>query len=159
MCIRDRLRTQPQGGVLTDGAAIVVSGISKVYRIRKSGAVRPTRATEAIVERIAHPFRREPVEEFEALSGIDFEVPFGEAVGIIGRNGAGKSTLLKILTRITAPTTGRIELGGRVGSLLEVGTGFHPELTGRENIFLNGTPVSYTHLDVYKRQAISRAWA
>lgn len=136
---------------MADDAAIVVSGLSKVYRIRKSDAERPTRATEAIVEKIAHPFRRDPVEEFEALSGIDLEVPFGQAVGIIGRNGAGKSTLLKILTRITAPTRGRIELGGRIGSLLEVGTGFHPELTGRENIFLNGTLLGMKRAEIRAR--------
>lgn len=130
--------------------AIAVSGLSKAYRISRSGH-RPTRATEAIVERLRHPLRREEYEVFEALSDIDFAVPFGEAVGIIGRNGAGKSTLLKILTRITAPTTGRIELGGRVGSLLEVGTGFHPELTGRENIYLNGTLLGMRRQEIRRR--------
>jgi lipopolysaccharide transport system ATP-binding protein len=119
--------------------AVSVSGLSKAYRIARNAKNRPSRATEAMVERLKHPLRRTEYETFEALSDIEFEIPWGQAVGIIGRNGAGKSTLLKVLTRITAPTTGRIELGGRVGSLLEVGTGFHPELTGRENIFLNGT--------------------
>jgi lipopolysaccharide transport system ATP-binding protein len=118
--------------------AISVSGLSKTYRVA-SRADTATTAAEALLRRLRNPSGRLQSEEFRALDDVSFQVPQGEAVGIVGRNGAGKSTLLKILTRVTAPTTGRIVLGGRVGSLLEVGVGFHPELTGRENIFLNGS--------------------
>lgn len=123
---------------MTESVAIRASGVSKYYRIATNDD-QPSTAAEAVARRLRHPLERTHYEEFRALDNLDFTVPWGEAIGILGRNGAGKSTLLKLLTRVAAPTKGRIELGGRVGSLLEVGTGFHPELTGRENVFLNGT--------------------
>ena len=91
------------------------------------------------------------VEDFWALKGISFDVKQGDRVGIIGRNGAGKSTLLKILSRITEPTTGRVKIKGRVASLLEVGTGFHPELTGRENIYLNGAILGMEKAEIKRK--------
>ena len=96
-------------------------------------------------------FSKIEIEVFNALEGVSFDVNKGDVVGIIGKNGAGKSTLLKILSQITKPTKGRVEINGRVASLLEVGTGFHPELTGRENIFLNGTILGMTRKEVKEK--------
>ena len=94
---------------------------------------------------------RRPKVDFWALQGVDLQVDRGQAVGIIGHNGAGKSTMLKILTGITAPSTGELRLRGRVAALLEVGSGFHPELTGRENIFLSGTVLGMTRSEIHKK--------
>ena len=122
-------------------SAISVESLSKRYRIGQYasayGTLRDT--ISDAVGRIARRESRPHYEEIWALKNISFEVPEGTVLGIIGRNGAGKSTLLKILTRITTPTEGRATLRGHVSSLLEVGTGFHPELTGRENVYLNGS--------------------
>lgn len=98
-----------------------------------------------------NPFHNNPGESILALDDVSFKVEQGQALGIIGRNGAGKSTLLKILSRVTAPTSGVVKIKGRIGSLLEVGTGFHPELTGRENVFLNGAILGMTRTEVQRK--------
>ena len=132
--------------------AIRVENLSKQYQLGGQQAAYQT-FREALIESASAPLRwlkgeRRQVEKFWALDDVSFEVKQGEAVGIIGRNGAGKSTLLKILSSITQPTRGHVELYGRVGSLLEVGTGFHPELTGRENIYLNGAILGMSRQEI-----------
>jgi lipopolysaccharide transport system ATP-binding protein len=129
--------------------AVRVEGLSKCYSIAKAGH-HHDRATEAIMHRLSRPFDRPQMDTFWALREVAFEIAKGEVVGIIGHNGAGKSTLLKILSRITEPTAGQIDLYGRIGSLLEVGTGFHPDLTGRENVFLNGAILGMTRREIAK---------
>jgi len=114
-----------------------------------------TRAARGLYQRLRHPLspntQKTEIEELWALRNLEFKIEAGDRVGIIGRNGAGKSTLLKVLSRITEPTTGRIEINGRVASLLEVGTGFHPELSGRENIYLNGAVLGMTRGEIKER--------
>jgi len=135
---------------VSDGPSISVANVSKTYRIYRREDL-PSSAAEAVIRKVKESKQKKVLEHFDALHDVSFEVGWGEVVGIIGRNGAGKSTLLKIINRITAPTAGRIELGGRVGSLLEVGTGFHPELTGRENVYLNGTLLGMRRKEIKER--------
>jgi lipopolysaccharide transport system ATP-binding protein len=136
--------------------AFRVNQLGKVYRIGRRGPYRTFR--ESITESVTGLFQRSNrsngsrhSELLWALRNVSFEVRQGEVIGIIGSNGAGKSTLLKVLSKITAPTEGCVEIFGRVGSLLEVGTGFHPELTGRENIYLNGAILGMKRAEIARR--------
>ena len=147
--------------------AIIVDNLGKLYRIGERQRYKALR--DSLSNALYAPFRAaasllnghnghqstssnsSSSNDFWALKDISFEIKKGEAVGVIGRNGAGKSTLLKVLSRITRPTEGRIRMHGRVGSLLEVGTGFHPELTGRENIYLNGAIIGMRKKEIDRK--------
>lgn len=161
----------PKNGTSLCGCGLVMSNVIQVENLGKSFLISHQKKesfptfrdtlvgkTKKVFSAFAHPFKGSTgfgtpssIEEFWALRGLSFEVKAGDRIGVIGKNGAGKSTLLKILSRITQPTEGRLALKGRVATLLEVGTGFHPELTGRENIFLNGAILGMARSDIQRR--------
>lgn len=144
-------------------AVISVHQLGKKYTLSHQAPERYTALRDVlangarhIAKRVVKPFSSKPAidplnEEFWALKNVSFDIQQGDRVGIVGRNGAGKSTLLKVLSRITEPTEGKVKIRGRVASLLEVGTGFHPELTGRENIYLNGAILGMSNAEIKRK--------
>lgn len=150
--------------IMTENAnnelAISLRGVSKEYRLGQIGYGTLTKDIQSLMARMRgqedpnkklHARERLVGESFMALNGIDLDVKRGEALGIIGMNGAGKSTLLKLLCRVTAPTTGTIDIWGRISSMLEVGTGFHGEMTGRENVYMNGAILGMTTKEIERK--------
>jgi lipopolysaccharide transport system ATP-binding protein len=130
------------------GPALSIRGVGKSYNVASRQA---TMLAESLSEWVSRARSGKKTEKFWALQDVSCEVAHGEILGIVGRNGAGKSTLLKIIAGVTSPTTGAVDVYGRIGSLLEVGTGFHPELTGRENVFLNGAFIGMRRAEIRSR--------